>query len=86
MHSLVFLASASLLGVVLALVVTVVLAARIHLARMKKLDRHYSPVPEFALDNYYAVSDSPRAPVDVHQRLGRNREEAYARLPKAAGL
>ena len=54
-------------------------------ARMKKLDPYYSPVPEFALDNYYAQSDSLQTAANV-EAFGRETEEGYVRLPKAAGL
>lgn len=84
MHGLVALAVELLIGVVLALAVTVIVLARIHKARMKKLNARYSPLPEFELDNYYAQTSSHAADTQ-ESSVGWDREE-YAPLSKAAGL
>jgi hypothetical protein len=81
MHPTVFLAIELLFGVVLALAVTVIVLARIHKARMKQLDAGYSPLPEFALDNAYALHAA-----DAQGSSAGGDEEKYARLSRAAGL
>jgi hypothetical protein len=84
MHGLVLLAIESFVGVVLTLAVTVIVLARIHKSRMKKVNARYSPLPEFELDNYYAQSSS-HAVATEESSVGWNREE-YSPLSKAAGL
>jgi hypothetical protein len=87
MYRIAFLAIELLVGVVLALEITVIVLARIHFARMKKLDPHYSPLPEFELDNYYAQSDSLQAVADAQGSSSAwQRDKRYAHLSRAAGL
>lgn len=92
MHPLVLLAVESLIGVVLALTLTVVVLARLHKARMKKVDAHYSPFTECELHNRYAQSGSAQSSSaqSAALRAAANRENAsdrgeYALLPKVAG-
>jgi hypothetical protein len=84
MHAPVFLAIELVIGVVLALAVTVIVLTRIHLARMKRLDARYSPLPEFELDNYYAQPSLPHADTEESSTGWDGKE--YAHLSRAAGL
>jgi hypothetical protein len=81
MHSTLYVAAAMLIGVVLAVAGTVIVLARVHKARMKKVDARYSPLPEFELDNAYALH-AANAQAGSRGLDG----EDYARLSRAAGL
>ena len=85
MHGLAILVVELVIGVVLALAVTVIVLARIHAARMKKLNAHYSPLPEFELDNYYAQSKPLHAADTGESSIGWEKEK-YGHLSKVAGL
>jgi hypothetical protein len=85
MHGLAFLAVELVIGAALILAVTVIVLARIHAARMKKLDARYSPLPEFELDNYYAQSKPLHAADTGESSIGWEKEK-YAHLSRAAGL
>jgi hypothetical protein len=84
MHAPVLLAIEFVIGIVLVLAVTVTVLARIHVARMKKVNARYSPLPEFELDNYYAQSALPDADTEESSTGWDGKE--YAHLSRAAGL
>jgi hypothetical protein len=85
MHGLALLAVELVIGVVLVVAVTVIVLARVHAARMKKLNARYSPLPEFELDNCYAQSKPLHATDTGESSIGWEKEK-YAHLSRAAGL
>ena len=85
MHGLALLAVELVIGVVLVLAVTVIVLARIHAARMKRLNARYSPLPEFELHNCYAQS-KPLHAADTGENFIGWEKEKYAHLSRAAGL